>query len=439
MAYLTSAPKDEEQTEQDGQITKSQGANIQAGGPTQTSGSPGTKGGGSGTFTNIQDYVEANKPKTQQLAKDISGRVTQSAQKVRSNVEQQKQQNLGETGRFGTQKQQFLNQQIQKAGKDPLAEQDVAEYRKYATGQYKAPDLGEQRRTAQDLERRAREYGTSKGRFEALQGLVGKQSPTYSKGQKRLDQLLLAGDRASNQQALRQMQKATQGLGENVQNVDQSIQQARQALQQQATQGIEQGRTGTQEAIQSRYQDLSNAIKSGQFTDEQLAQMGLERGQQHFGADLQQGLDLSQGVTQQDLSRLDALAKLAGQGGRSQYLGQQDIASGVGSVIESARKGYETELEREQRKVDELRAIESAMARAAHSAGNYRDSGYVLSGNEQNMRGLNRIADELNFGDGMYGNYNQANWGDYLNTRARADQQQAALQALRDRYAGMTI
>lgn len=270
--------------------------------------------GGSGQFTNIQDYIEANRPKTAGLATGISKAVGEETTGLRTQLGQQREQYLGQEGKFGAGQQEFITQQIQQAGAQPGSEQDVARFRSLATGGEQTIDVGEQRRQAADLERRAREFQTSKGRFEGLQRLVGQQAPTYSSGQRQLDQLLLAGDRASKQQSIREMREATRGLGGEVAQLGTEVGAARGARQQEALSQLSAAQTQEQEGVTAMQQRIAESFgKGGDYalSEADLAATGLQAGQEFYGLDPTDYLQ--DRYSQEQYSRIGALAGLAGQ------------------------------------------------------------------------------------------------------------------------------
>lgn len=344
MAYVsdTTPDKDKENADQSGMNTVSTGQSAQiAGGqaPAQES----TQKGGSGQFTNIQDYIQANKPKTQQLAQNITGNVQKQAQDVRSATQQQQEQFTGQQGIYGDKAQQTIQQSIQQAGKQP--DQDISQFRAYATGKAGTADFSKQQQQATDLQRQAKQLETSKGRQEQLQKVVGK-APTYTAGQQGLDRMLLAGDRESKLATIRGAREAVGGLGQQVEQANTQVEQARQQAQQQAQQQLAEARKSEQERLTGQYERLRGGLQSGQLSQEDLQKLGLEAGQRTYGVNLADVLDQNKAATPEDIARLDALAKLGGLEGRETFQGIQggDIVANVQQALGEKQKAYEQEI-----------------------------------------------------------------------------------------------
>ena len=260
MAYLQET--EEEQQGQQGQQS-SQSASI--------TGQPGSalvtrpKGAqqapqGSGSFVNLQKYIDANKPKAEQMTQKVTGGIKSEADKVKENIAQQRQQYLGSGSQISQEEQRlqqaqpFYQQALEKAGSG-LSQEEIDKFRGITGGQgakLAAPELQQQRASAEDIRRRAQQLGTSEGRFEELQRTVGGQSSTYGGGQRSLDELLLAGDRARRTKALKDVKKATSGFGQQLGDIESTAQQRmaqiakqRQDLAQQAQTGL----TGAQDKL----------------------------------------------------------------------------------------------------------------------------------------------------------------------------------------------
>lgn len=363
MAFVNNENQQEEEEKKGSQpsvVSSGQGSAIGSG-----TGAPASGGatGGSGQFTNLQSYIKANQPKTQQLAEGITGDVKKQGEALKTDIGQKRESYLGEQGKFGEGQKQFVQQQVSQAGQQPQSQEDVDRFRSLATGAEKAPDLTEQRGQAQDLQRRAKEFETSKGRFEGLNRLVGGKTATYGKGQKQLDQLLLAGDRQSKQKSIRDMREATKGLDAQVGQLGTDVNEARQATQQQAQEAITNARTAAQEEARNRYESLRGGLEAGQLSQEQLTQLGLEAGQRTYGADLLGGLEQTRGMSAQDTARLDALAKLGGLEGRELYTGIQggDTAQNLQEMIAQRQGAYESALTPLQQQQQQSQAAQQAI------------------------------------------------------------------------------
>lgn len=167
--------------------------------------STGTQGAstqGSGRFTNLKSYINANQGAGDQLGskitKDLKQDVTKAsdqsqAANIRSAVEAEKNR-LSE----GTQ----FNQQLQDRNTDGAVaiagNQDSANrFSQLLNNQNIASNLAQQNRAAQvnqinalnQASQNVSNLGTEKGRFQLLQKSI--QNPNYTSGQQRLDQLFL--------------------------------------------------------------------------------------------------------------------------------------------------------------------------------------------------------------------------------------------------------
>lgn len=357
----------ENEEETGGQPTTStqQPATIQAGAPSKpapTAAGAQKEQRGSGSFVNLQKYIQANKPKTQQLQQKITSGITSQAQKTRQELAQKRQQTESQYAQEEKRLQEakpFYQQAFQKAGTGELSEQDVQRFRGLAEGkqaELATPELQRQRASAESLEKRARELGTSAGRQQELARTVGKQSPTYTAGQQSLDALLLSGDRKGRTQALRQVRGATQGLESQVGQLSQQAQARREALRGMARQrsqeiqqllqqgqgeGIEEqvgqrGLSDIEQALQARREEAAarapeelaafrERVKSGALTQEDLNRFGLKGGQQLY--------DINLGDFIAGAAQVPTLAGVASPEEVRRYQALQRLAGGQGGIL----------------------------------------------------------------------------------------------------------
>ena len=388
------------------------GSNVQ-----KTTASPAApKPQGSGRFTNIQKYLQANKQGGQQLAQGVG-------QNIQSGISKQKEQSQDYLSniRQGIESAKGV---AQKGGQYLQQLKGIGENIQQATGAEQAvtrpQDLGIQQFTKQpgfqqfqdiqagrgvdeallgsqqaDLSRAAGQYlsesqqaaqklGTGGGRFDLLrQTFGGDVNPQYTTGQQRLDQLFLA----------------RQGLQPLQEDVRQNIKSARELSRQASQTGADVGRLIGQERqlmgdigaqaksneqayldMLSSYVPEINRLRDQQYaqaeqafkgaagtsgaslSDEQLANLGLSRGQKIY--DVLDDLSF-QDVTQKgqratgyqdiaseaDVNRYQALARMAGITPESQALtsasdlgaayvgkeGEQSLASRLSVVMVAAR------------------------------------------------------------------------------------------------------
>lgn len=361
MAFLEEELTEEEQQQQG--AVQAGPATIGANDPVAGQKAPVAAGGGSGTFTNLQQYIDANKPKAQELSNQITSGIEGQAGQLRTDLTKQREQNLGAQSQLGQEGQrlaggqQFVSSTLQQAGRTPFTQEQQQQFEQIRQGQgtnYQAPTLAEEQKRAEELKRRSDQFGTAQGRQEELQRTIGGQSPTYSAGQRGLDELLLGGDRNLRTQSIRRAREATAGLGGQLNTLQGDIQSTisdqaakRQALQNfaktQLEQGVGDGIEGdlyqrgyadieadlkarqTADLIKRQQQNaaLREAAASGVLTTDQLAQLGLEAGQRVYGLSDEFGqfirdpqkATLSQIAQSPEIARYQALQALAGRTG----------------------------------------------------------------------------------------------------------------------------
>lgn len=167
----------------------------------------------SGMFTNIQKYVEKNRPQAQAMGKAVKEDVENKAGDIRSAVEGA-QKRLGEdiqrAEQARTGAEQFAKEQIQsiiqptQQAQAPT-EENRAKYQELLGGEiggYIAPqaqDLSQQILDAKQLAQQTQKASTEQGRQNLLKETFKKQGD-YTRGMSGLDQLIMAGDPAAMQQ-----------------------------------------------------------------------------------------------------------------------------------------------------------------------------------------------------------------------------------------------
>lgn len=210
---------------------------------------------GSGQFTNIQSYLNANKGAGQRVAQGVTGQVqktldpakTQTQQyndQVRQGIQsaqntlQQGQGQLGQLQQIGTNIQgntggQFYNQGADLGIESFKNDPNFNQFQRIQQGQGVNEDqlniqqqafANQANRFNQLAEEQSGLAGTEGGRFDLLKRTFGGNvNPKYTSGQQRLDQLFLA----------------RQGLGDLKQNLQQNVNQSKdfQAQTQQTGQG----------------------------------------------------------------------------------------------------------------------------------------------------------------------------------------------------------
>lgn len=382
---------------------------VSATGATQQAAqSPGYMGAskkppGSGRFTNIQDYIQANKGAGKELAKGIGATTTDTAASIREGIEKAKgigTNIAGEKARIGG-AQGYADQIVSDPTQliqDPSAVQDITKLREgknlasvYGSqlGQYTGQantGLGNLQNLGQDLK-------TETGRFDTLKNTFGNQQG-YSLGEQRLDQIFLQADPTDPLSALQrdlsdqvrsgtqELGKVTSGIGAGISGIEAASEEAKQLmLDTLGTFGAAEGEEGpqgelgklygsleeaeqqAQEQQEAQYEDWYNQIASGQITSKNLAEiLGLEAGGSTYGLDLASSLDIDPNLKYGDLknnpfetldldfadvisdeqqARLDALTQLSGleEGAFSEQLGEKDEF--IPGLTEASGKAFE--------------------------------------------------------------------------------------------------
>lgn len=245
-------PMTKQQQEQD----PNQAVNISGGGANFADVVPGQekKEKSSGSYANLQKYIQANQPQAQQMGQNLSQNVESAGQQASQKVEQ-----------FGQQKPQVAefdpNQYIQNAPQ--LSQEQKTQYQQTkATGGYTGPQQLEQaqgyteaQKAAQEAANKAKMAGTESGQQELLKQTYAR--PDYTQGQVKLDQVLLGGNQQAKQ-SLGDLSQRYSGLydlfNQKAEDVGTGINQA--------TQQALKNREAVVLAEQKALQDLINPIES---------------------------------------------------------------------------------------------------------------------------------------------------------------------------------
>lgn len=297
------------------QIGGGQSATIQPGGPApqafnQANQAPGGQqaaGGqapqrraqkprGSGLFTDLRKYVEANRPAAQRIAGAVTQGVQQEASRIGEQVRQQSaqyQQRVADEAQKQRQAVDFAEQQIQAASQgQQLQDQDVQRFRDLARGTEQYGQIADyvdtpQALEAQQLARRAAIMGTAQGLGRNLEETFGR-GEQYTTGQRALDALILGGDRGAREDIVQASQQTTQGLQDQMRDARRAALQAAGEVRRDAEMlggGLE-TRVGEEQqlvesdidrllqeqrdAITSEQQAFQDALRTGTLTEDQL-------------------------------------------------------------------------------------------------------------------------------------------------------------------------
>lgn len=315
----------------------------------------------SGRFTNIQKYLQANTGAGNKIAGQIGQKVGQQNEQfqkavgetegVKGQLEAERQR-IAQAGQMAQQVQQDPTKLVQ----DPNQLQAFTQLR---TGQTATPQIQQQAQnvlgTAQSQLGKVQELagltGTEGGRFELLRQALAR--PTYTRGQQRLDQLLL---QTEGGQALGNLQRQTaeqaaagqqaytgaeQAINKGITDVGSQAKTAQEQLLKtlgvmddpttdvnEATGAMgnlqQQLQAQRKQVIEKSNQDveaLKQAAAKGEFTPDMLKQLGLGAGQGLYNVNLADYIKPSfaaDAVTEQNvanpeqLARYQALAQLSG-------------------------------------------------------------------------------------------------------------------------------
>jgi hypothetical protein len=306
------------------------------GGGSPASSAPG-KGTSSGRFTNISNYLKANQ--NANLAGKVVGNIENQSNQVKQGLDQAKSQfsNQAEQSRV-----QANNPFVQSAIQDPNSvandPSQLQQFERLRDAQYTGPqglqDAQKLQAGVQNVQSMTRQTGSEGGRFNLLRQMFNK--PTYSGGQQKLDNLLLQ----NNPDQMNKLRGTNVVAGRIGQDLNQSAKRSADVAQQYATEAL-QTRDSTRNALTTEEQARQNEIlgrlaqtqasrtaaqqasedllKNRQMSAADLAKYGLTAGTKLYGLDplsfLRKGQELnnvSQVANQDDVTRFNALSKLAG-------------------------------------------------------------------------------------------------------------------------------
>lgn len=268
-----------------------------------SSGSKRTKTGTprSGTFTNIQQYLQANRQSAPNIAsavsEDLTGRASELGQAItqKQNEYQQKVQQAQQQQQELTQQAQQTVQQAAQTGQ--LDPNRLAEFRNIYTGQTKAQapgdiNLAPETMQAERLVSQAQQGKTPQGRFQLLRQTFGEGPRRYTRGEQSLDNLLLQSTPEGREALGQKLDTAATSTQDMVDTARRQALEARSGLQSAydtSRQQLEQILTQTQaqqraelEAEAARREDtrrrLQESLGQGkvQLSPEDYAALGLD-------------------------------------------------------------------------------------------------------------------------------------------------------------------
>lgn len=204
----------------------------------------------SGMFTNIQKYVDKNKPQAQKIAGAVTQDVGKQAEQIRQAAQekqQQQQQTLQANQNLIQQNQDWAQQQVQGiVGGETVpqqpAQEDISKFQNLMQGNVQGIqqvgdlNLAQQQNRASALARLAEGAGTEQGRRNLLGETFRKQGD-YTQGMSGLDQLITSGDKAARESLVTGIGEQAQGLKSQLGDITTQAQQGL-ASQQQALRSL---------------------------------------------------------------------------------------------------------------------------------------------------------------------------------------------------------
>jgi hypothetical protein len=242
--------------------------------------------GSSGQFTNIQQYIESNKPKVHKLQKDIADRFRQTGQQLEKDITAERQRSLGADSQLEQERQrlsggeQFIGSQLQDPSKS--TQEDIQRFQTYQKGYtpiYQAPDLSQERRSLEKLGEEAKALYTRKGKMGALSDIA--KGNDYTAGEQTLDRALITGT-ASPYLTRQTLQPSVESRRQQLAIVEGSIGEQREAniaaiaaLQRQAQEGVQAAQTQIEQDIASRKAEEEARLAQERLTLQEKLNAGM--------------------------------------------------------------------------------------------------------------------------------------------------------------------
>lgn len=323
----------------------------------------------SGMFTNIRKYVQANKPKAQQMGQKVSQGFEKQAGDIKNQFQQQQsqfQQQVDQNRQRMQEAEQFGQQQIDQAAgataqqpqptatqpavQQPSRQDNIQRFQQLTSDQAGFGDIGydvgTQQREAQDLKKYAESMDREEGLRRGLQSTFGTGNQAYTQGMSGLDQMILGSNKAVREQMASSAQESANQLSGDI---GQARTQALRDLSQLELGGTQLAQS-LKETLGSRQDDIRQAAldaqSQGVAMKEELSQflageregisqatanaLGISEGQSLYGLNQDNLGSSSVGsfLDQDSRARLSALQDLAGQK-------DQMLASSLGQEYES--------------------------------------------------------------------------------------------------------
>lgn len=356
MPFVNNLQDEDQQQNQQGQQQPAMVAPGTGAGPLSASSgaSPQAqpKQGSSGRWTNLNSYLGANQQQAGQLGSTIVGRINDNIGQTEGALTSANNIFQSQVSQNTVQKDDNVLSQVRQ---DPT-KVDVNAFSRMRDATYQGPqnlsEIGGFQQGFEKARQQSEAAQNESGRSALIQDMFNR--PTYSRGENKLDQLLIQNNeqaRSQFQTVQPRFQQLESMLGQKTDAAQQMAQQAKQqteAARQAAQSTIQSERDSFNQMIESRVQQeqakqlpeferLRKALAKDQLSAADMAKLGLNAGTQLFNLDptryLVQGspdaINANNVATKDDFARYQALAQLAGVDPTLLY--NQDLAGTAGN------------------------------------------------------------------------------------------------------------
>jgi len=382
-------PQQAQQTAQQG--AQQQQAQQQAAAPRRRRDQPR----GSGLFTDIRKYVEANRPQAARIREAVTQDVEQRSGTIAQDVAARQERLQQDLERRAQEARSLVEQQVAQAGQQGFDPQNLATFEDIREGQFNVAanvtpeNFTREQARANELQRLAGLARTGEGREELLRR-VFQDGDQYTRGQQQLDALILQGSPDEGARLTQEVGQTAQQFGDlvtqarrqSLENLANKV-QGQADLQEFATGAV----TGAEEELrqvlaqreterEQQAQAFAQRIAAGRegqdlaLTFADLQELGLEEGQRLYGIDPTEFLaarDFTTAslATEEERARAEALAQLAGV--ETQRILDDPSTFGSDTSLLTGREALQQEL---ARRAEEESRLSSLIYSRAAFAGN---------------------------------------------------------------------
>lgn len=244
----------------------------------------------SGVFTNLDKYINANREQSTKLAGNVSKKLGEKATSVRKNLENAQSEYRENVKRGGTDRNAgFVDSMVQRAGRSEITNDEQEKFSKMRDKEYQGPsslqdrdDYSKLHRSFKKTEDQANSGSSAAGRFALLSEMYKK--PSYTKGQKDLDSLLVGGTEKGRRK-LDEMQGSYGNIAsefKNAEELSRKTAQTRKMETQQAKDDVQKALFGETGALDNLNESINAQVgRLKKEREESLAQLReqLKRGE----------------------------------------------------------------------------------------------------------------------------------------------------------------